>query len=310
MGWVAFAAARGRLRRCRASAMSRIAFVAAPRIRPRAAANPKGAWGLRPHASHIDSSSRLAWGTRKPHARDPSHDPDRLLGAAIRPVPEYLGPECLDPCAMTPGVRVEARFAAGLLEEFLAAPVVLNSDLRQQEPPSPPRGDDEPILSHDDFADVAHLTRLLQDGDLDLEIGQIVPPYRREARVLRGRGGRAVPHRAAERLAGLDDADAAAQVPPDPEGHEGALWGRESGGERAGIGGGEIRRRGAGGGARQRQQCPPLLREERRARDTRFHNVPILLRRIRISRASDALASSRWMGVRSAAAAASAAVSQ
>ena len=34
-----FAAARGRLGRCRASAMSRIAFVAAPRIRPRGAAN-------------------------------------------------------------------------------------------------------------------------------------------------------------------------------------------------------------------------------------------------------------------------------
>jgi len=34
-----FAAARGRLRRCRASAMSRIAFVTAPRIRPRGAAN-------------------------------------------------------------------------------------------------------------------------------------------------------------------------------------------------------------------------------------------------------------------------------
>jgi len=34
-----FAAARGRLRRSRSSAMSRIVIVAAPRIRPRGAAN-------------------------------------------------------------------------------------------------------------------------------------------------------------------------------------------------------------------------------------------------------------------------------
>ena len=34
-----FAAARGRLRRCRSSAMTRIAVVAAPRSRPRGAAN-------------------------------------------------------------------------------------------------------------------------------------------------------------------------------------------------------------------------------------------------------------------------------
>ena len=34
-----FGAARGRLRRCRSSAMSRIAVVAAPRIRPRGVPN-------------------------------------------------------------------------------------------------------------------------------------------------------------------------------------------------------------------------------------------------------------------------------
>src|SRR4249919_3303343 len=54
--------------------------------RPRAAANPKGAWGLRPHASLlvvIDAPTsippRASPGTRKPHARDPCQYSDRLL---------------------------------------------------------------------------------------------------------------------------------------------------------------------------------------------------------------------------------------
>src|SRR6266850_6050997 len=49
--------------------------------------NPSGAWGLRPHASflvvndasHIVSSSRLAWDSQAPRAR-----PMRLLGQAPR----------------------------------------------------------------------------------------------------------------------------------------------------------------------------------------------------------------------------------
>src|SRR5438876_3280887 len=55
------------------------------RGRPRAATNPKGTWGLRPHASllvvndatSIDSSSRLAWDSQAPCAR-----PMPLLGQA------------------------------------------------------------------------------------------------------------------------------------------------------------------------------------------------------------------------------------
>src|SRR5712691_5976255 len=55
------------------------------RGRPRAATNPLGTWGLRPHASllvvndatNIVSSSRLAWDSQAPCAR-----PMRLLGQA------------------------------------------------------------------------------------------------------------------------------------------------------------------------------------------------------------------------------------
>src|SRR4249920_3775023 len=54
--------------------------------RPRAAANPEGAWGLRPHASLlvvIDATTsippRASPGTRKPHARGPCQYSDTLL---------------------------------------------------------------------------------------------------------------------------------------------------------------------------------------------------------------------------------------
>ena len=51
MAWVAFAAPRGRMRGAATKAMRDIAEARQRRRRPRAAANPKGAWGLRPHAS-------------------------------------------------------------------------------------------------------------------------------------------------------------------------------------------------------------------------------------------------------------------
>src|SRR5262245_44247800 len=61
------------------------------RKRPRAAANPQGAWGLRPHASLLvvtDATTslppRALPGTRKPHARGPCHYSDRLLAGRRR----------------------------------------------------------------------------------------------------------------------------------------------------------------------------------------------------------------------------------
>src|SRR6266705_6722740 len=87
MAWVAFAAPRGRLRGAETTAMRVIAEERQRRRRPRAAANPQGTWGLRPHASFlvvndatsIDSSSRLAWDSQAPCAR-----PMPLLGQAPR----------------------------------------------------------------------------------------------------------------------------------------------------------------------------------------------------------------------------------
>src|SRR5213593_459160 len=66
------------------------------RGRPRAATNPKGTWGLRPHASllvvndatNIVSSSRLAWDSQAPCARPMlllGHTPSRGGHAGVRP---------------------------------------------------------------------------------------------------------------------------------------------------------------------------------------------------------------------------------
>src|SRR5712691_11992448 len=87
MAWVAFAAPRGRPRGAATTAMRVIAEERQRRGRPRAATNPLGTWGLRPHASllvvndatNIVSSSRLAWDSQAPCAR-----PMRLLGQAPR----------------------------------------------------------------------------------------------------------------------------------------------------------------------------------------------------------------------------------
>src|SRR5580765_6048604 len=71
------------------TAMKSIAETRQRSRRPRAAANPKGAWGLRPHASLlvvIDATTsippRASPGTRKPHARGPCEHSDRLLAPA------------------------------------------------------------------------------------------------------------------------------------------------------------------------------------------------------------------------------------
>src|SRR6266705_7040900 len=100
MAWVAFAAPRGRLRGAETTAMRVIAEERQRRRRPRAAANPQGTWGLRPHASFlvvndatsIVSSSRLAWDSQAPCAR-----PMPLLGHTPdmeRPVNYQLPTSC------------------------------------------------------------------------------------------------------------------------------------------------------------------------------------------------------------------------
>jgi hypothetical protein len=79
-------------------AMRDIAEERQRRRRPRAAANPKGAWGLRPHASLlvvIDGTAsippRASPGTRKPHARGPCQYSDRLQSGVFRnaPIPAH-----------------------------------------------------------------------------------------------------------------------------------------------------------------------------------------------------------------------------
>src|SRR5580765_6596812 len=71
------------------TAMKSIAETRQRSRRPRAAANPQGAWGLRPHASLlvvIDATTsippRASPGTRKPQARGPCQYSGRLLAGA------------------------------------------------------------------------------------------------------------------------------------------------------------------------------------------------------------------------------------
>src|SRR6266702_8310357 len=92
MAWAAFVAPRGRPRGAATTAMGVISEERQRRGRPRAATNPLGTWGLRPHASllvvndatNIVSSSRLAVDSQAPCAR-----PMRLLGQAPSPSPDH-----------------------------------------------------------------------------------------------------------------------------------------------------------------------------------------------------------------------------
>src|SRR6267154_1272522 len=83
-------APRGRPRGAATTAMGVIAEERQRRGRPRAATNPKGTWGLRPHASFlvvndttISFPPRASPGTRKPRVRGPCSDSDRLLSPLI-----------------------------------------------------------------------------------------------------------------------------------------------------------------------------------------------------------------------------------
>src|SRR3989442_14345275 len=106
MAWAAFVAPRGRRRGAATTAMGVIAEERQRRGRPRAATNPLGTWGLRPHASllvvndatSIVSSSRLAWDSQAPCARPMlllGHTPRRRASDALflrRPETQRRGP--------------------------------------------------------------------------------------------------------------------------------------------------------------------------------------------------------------------------
>src|SRR2546428_2503007 len=126
MAWVAFAAPRGRMRGAATTAMRVISEERQRHRRPRAAANPPGTWGLRPHASllvvndatSIGSSSRLAWDSQAPCARPmplPGHAPGSVRGErrlAGPGIPEKVGH--LDDDHGLPGSQVHEPDAAAL----------------------------------------------------------------------------------------------------------------------------------------------------------------------------------------------------
>lgn len=65
--------------------------------------------------------------------QDPGNLYPPYYRSATALVAEDFGGEGLESCALLPGIRGQARFAAGLLEKGCAVPSVLDGNLRQQQ---------------------------------------------------------------------------------------------------------------------------------------------------------------------------------
>lgn len=89
--------------------------------------------------------------------------------------------------------------------------MVLGGDLRKQKPPlQAPRNEQAVATDFDLFG--ADWCRGGKQGNLDVEVGELVGAQRRESRILQRGAGRAAHDALAQRLLSLNDPDAAAQM--------------------------------------------------------------------------------------------------
>ena len=128
-----------------------------------------------------------------------------FLAEHLRLEPPHFG-------AVFPRVARQAGLVTRVREETSRRPTPLRRDLRQQQAALPVALDDQAVAADDDVGGAVDRFERAEQGDLDFQLGHFGEADRREARIGRGGGDRAARHDAAQRLVGLDVADAAAQL--------------------------------------------------------------------------------------------------
>ena len=120
-----------------------------------------------------------------------------------------------------PGIWWEAGLAAGVFEERISIPVIFSGHLGEQKPRVEPLLYVEPVYPHLDLADVGDLLKRSEDGNLDVQVFQLLLGDGREPGVLKGRGFGHLLHRLVQGLDPLDMPDAPSQGALFVNGHEG-----------------------------------------------------------------------------------------
>jgi hypothetical protein len=129
--------------------------------------------------------------------------------------------KALDGCSLAPGVGGESRFAAGLVQEGLAIPVMLDGDLGEEEAAIAMHADQKTMASDLDIFRGDRLGRR-KDAEFNFEVAGFVEGYGVEARVFEGGGASGIGDSAVDRTDGQDVSDAAAQAVVQVKGSESA----------------------------------------------------------------------------------------
>jgi hypothetical protein len=127
--------------------------------------------------------------------------------------------KALDERSFAPGVGGESGFPAGLVQEGLAIPVMLDWDLGEQEAAITMHADQKAVASDFDEFRVDGLGRG-KNAELNLQMGRFVEGYRVEAVIFEGGGASGIGDGAVDGTDGQDVSDAAAQAVVQVEGRE------------------------------------------------------------------------------------------
>ena len=173
-----------------------------------------------------------------------------------------------------PGVAGQAGLEAGLVEKGRAIPPVFSGDLGQEQAAQSPLRDVEAVEADLDFGRIGDPHQGGEDGDLELEEGQLRRSHRGKAGVL-GRGsGRTVGDRLGQRTDGVNVPDATAQRPGASQGDERGPKGAKDRVGRGWRGGGTAAHPLADGVPRYGEQVGSLARGER-ARMIHEKSIPL-----------------------------------
>ena len=187
---------------------------------------------------------------------------------------EVIDGEDMNLGPVPPGVAGQAGLEAGLAEKRRAIPPVFCGDLGQEQAAPSPLRNLEAVEADLDFGRVADPHQGGEDGDLELEEGQLVRGHRGEAGVL-GRGrGRTAGDRLGQWTDGVNVPDATPQRPGAGQGDE---RGPKDAEDRVGRGwrdGGAAAHPLADGVARNGEQVGSLARGER-ARVVHEKSIPL-----------------------------------
>ena len=122
-----------------------------------------------------------------------------------------LGGKSLDSCALTPGVRRQTGFAAGLLEKSFPVPTIFSGNLRQQQAAANPIRDEQTVAP--DFHCLGMNRK--QAGEYaqrNLQLGSFFLGHRQESGIVESGSAGSFRHGAIQRRDGQSIADASPEL--------------------------------------------------------------------------------------------------